>query len=122
MLALAGSPAREAPAAATSDATVDAALAAGRSLYAFDCSVCHGPTGGGLEEARLAFPPEHRRCTRCHKPNNPVVMPLDRPFVDNDMFDIMDGVGWEEGARHSRAQQLVDELKALMRGKAGQGG
>lgn len=43
-------------------------------------------------------------------------------FVDNSMFDIMDGVGWEEGARHLRAQQLVDELKALMRGKAGQGG
>lgn len=43
-------------------------------------------------------------------------------FVDNSMFDIMDGVGWEEGARHLRAQQLVDELKALMRGKAGQDG
>ena len=43
-------------------------------------------------------------------------------FVDNSMFDIMDGVGWEEGARHLRARQLVDELKALMRGKAGQDG
>ena len=43
-------------------------------------------------------------------------------FVDSGMFDIMDGVGWEEGARHLRARQLVDELKALMRGKAGQGG
>lgn len=43
-------------------------------------------------------------------------------FVDNDMFDIMDGVGWEEGARHLRARRLVDELKALMRGKAGQDG
>ena len=43
-------------------------------------------------------------------------------FVDSDMFDIMDGVGWEEGARHLRAWQLVDELKALMRGKAIQDG
>lgn len=43
-------------------------------------------------------------------------------FVDNSMFDIMDGVGWEEGARHLRARQLVDELKALMRGKAGRYG
>lgn len=43
-------------------------------------------------------------------------------FVDNGMFDIMDGVGWEEGARHLRARQLVDELKALMRGKAGRYG
>ena len=43
-------------------------------------------------------------------------------FVDNSMFDIMDGVGWEGGARHSRARQLMDELKALMHGKAGQDG
>lgn len=43
-------------------------------------------------------------------------------FVDSGMFDIMDGVGWEEGARHLRARQLVDELKALMRGEARQDG
>jgi len=116
VLALAGSPAREAPAAATSDATVDAALAAGRSLYAFDCSVCHGPTGGGLEEARLAFPPEHRRCTRCHKPNNPVVMPLDRPFVDNDMFAIGTPPALHGAARDAAADGAP--LSALARPEA----
>lgn len=67
-----------------------AALAAAQELYAMNCSVCHGPTGGGLAEARLVFPPEERHCTRCHKPNNPVVQPLTQPFVDNDMFPVGD--------------------------------
>lgn len=69
-------------------AAATAAAAAGAAVYAENCSVCHGPTGGGLEEARLAFPPSERVCSRCHKANNPVVMPLTRPFVDNDMFPI----------------------------------
>jgi len=72
------------------DDPVAALLAAGEDAYARNCSVCHGPTGGGIEEARLRFPPEERRCTRCHRPSNPVVQPLDRPFVDNDMFSIGD--------------------------------
>lgn len=67
---------------------VTAALSDAAALYALNCSVCHGPTGGGLEEARLVFPPEERHCTRCHKPNNPVVQPLSRPFIDNDMFPV----------------------------------
>lgn len=46
-------------------------LARGRSIFALRCAVCHGETGGGLEEARLAFPEDHRRCESCHKPGNP---------------------------------------------------
>lgn len=61
---------------------------AGAELYAWNCAVCHGATGAGIEEARLAFPEEHRRCTHCHRPNNRVVQPLDTPFIDNDMFSI----------------------------------
>lgn len=65
-------------------------LTLGAETYAWHCAVCHGATGGGIEEARLAFPAGDRRCTRCHKPSNRVVQPLDRPFVDNDMFSIGD--------------------------------
>ncbi len=65
-----------------------ALLAAGSEAYAWNCAVCHGAQGGGIAEARLAFPPDERRCTRCHRPANPAVQPLDRPFRDNDMFSL----------------------------------
>ena len=48
-----------------------AQFARGRSIFALRCAVCHGDTGGGFEEARLAFPEDHRRCESCHKPSNP---------------------------------------------------
>ncbi len=64
------------------------AVALGSHLYALNCSVCHGKNGGGLEEARLSFPPGDRRCTRCHRPSNRVVQPLSEPLVDNNMFSI----------------------------------
>ncbi len=48
-----------------------AQIARGRSIFALRCAACHGDTGRGLEEARLAFPEDHRRCESCHKPNNP---------------------------------------------------
>lgn len=69
---------------------LEGAALEGAALYALNCSVCHGPTGGGLAEARLVFPPDERNCSRCHKANNPVVQPLTRPFVDNDMFPVGD--------------------------------
>ncbi len=46
-------------------------VARGRSIFALRCAVCHGETGGGLAEARLAFPEDHRRCEGCHKAGNP---------------------------------------------------
>ena len=63
-------------------------LDAGSVLFAANCAVCHGRSGGGIEEARLAFPPDHRHCTRCHKPNNQVVMPLSQMTNDHDMFSL----------------------------------
>src|SRR5690606_18357820 len=51
------------------DPAVAALLTAGAEAYALRCAVCHGSTGGGIEEARLAFPPDERRCTRCHRPS-----------------------------------------------------
>lgn len=62
----------------------------GAELYALNCAVCHGATGGGLAEAKLAFPEDHRDCTRCHRPSNRIVQPLSEPFVDNDMFAVGD--------------------------------
>jgi mono/diheme cytochrome c family protein len=53
-----------------------AEVALGARVYAESCSVCHGATGMGLEEARQAFPEDHRRCERCHRPGNPPVMSL----------------------------------------------
>lgn len=75
-------------AAHPTDAELDAIVAEGGALYAANCAVCHGATGGGIEEARLAFPTTHRHCTRCHKPNNRVVMPLSQMTADNDMFSL----------------------------------
>ena len=43
----------------------------GKQIFALRCAVCHGDTGGGLAEARLAFPADHRHCESCHKPGNP---------------------------------------------------
>lgn len=86
LVALAG------PGAEGDDAQVrtDPIVATGAEVYAWNCAVCHGATGGGIEEARLAFPEDDRRCTRCHRPSNRAVQPLDQPFVDNDMFSVGD--------------------------------
>lgn len=62
------------------------ALELGEDLYERRCSVCHGPTGLGLEEARGAFPESHRRCTQCHKSGGPKLLFF--PFQDNNMFDV----------------------------------
>jgi hypothetical protein len=61
-------------------------LASARQLYELHCTVCHGDTGDGLEEARLAFPEDHRRCESCHKPGNP-----DLQAEMPDSFELMRG-------------------------------
>jgi cytochrome c len=43
----------------------------GAELYDWNCSVCHGPTALGLEEARAEFPKSHQQCESCHRNNNP---------------------------------------------------
>lgn len=58
----------------------------GGDIFALRCAVCHGETGGGLEEARLAFPEDHRRCESCHKPGNP-----DRQADMRNSFELMRG-------------------------------
>lgn len=65
-----------------------AQLERGSDLFYRRCSVCHGKTGLGFDEAREAFPESHRRCTQCHKSGGPKIMTI--PFQDNNMFDIGD--------------------------------
>jgi hypothetical protein len=61
----------------------------GAELYDRHCSVCHGDTGLGLAEAKLAFPTDHRTCTRCHRPGNPTQMTFDEMMLrQHDLFDL----------------------------------
>lgn len=53
------------------------ALVRGRDVYMFHCAACHGAAGAGFEEARTAFPQNHRNCLRCHRANNPARMSLE---------------------------------------------
>ncbi len=41
----------------------------GAEAYYQNCAVCHGDTAKGLDEARLAFPEDHQKCERCHRPS-----------------------------------------------------
>ena len=69
--------------------TDDAHILNGANLYYEKCSVCHGDTGLGIEEARATFPEDHRRCTQCHKSGNPKTVDWSN-IRDNSMFDIGD--------------------------------
>ena len=102
------------------DSAADAAearaqSARGADLYKLRCAVCHGATGQGLAEARLAFPEDHRRCSRCHKQGNPALMA--DPFIDNNMFDVGDApglVGEAELAAFPNAAVLYSYIQAAM--------
>ena len=63
-------------------------VARGAALFDRNCAVCHGDSGLGFAEAHLAFPEDHRRCTRCHKPNNPVVMSLEEVSTEGRVHDL----------------------------------
>jgi len=59
----------------------------GAVLFDHHCSACHGDTGRGFAEAKTSFPENHQRCTSCHKPNNPSVMPQ-MAMTARNVFDI----------------------------------
>ena len=59
----------------------------GAELFDYHCADCHGDTASGFNEAKLAFPEDHRRCTRCHKPNNTKIM-ANMPVTPDNSFDI----------------------------------
>gem|GEM_PF-6349124 len=62
-----------------------------RGAVVFDenCSVCHGDTGLGLEEARLSFPTDHRACERCHRPGNERIMSFETMLErQHSLFDV----------------------------------
>jgi len=65
------------------------AVVRGSVTYDQNCSVCHGDTGLGYEEARLAFPADHRTCTRCHRPGNVREMSFATMMErQHDLFDL----------------------------------
>jgi len=65
------------------------AVVRGAFTYDQNCSVCHGDTGLGYEEARLAFPADHRNCTRCHRPGNEREMSFETMMErQHDLFDV----------------------------------
>lgn len=64
---------------------------AGAEAYAANCSVCHGDTGLGYEEAKLSFPADHRQCTRCHRPGNEREMSFaEMNRREHNLFDVGD--------------------------------
>lgn len=89
-------------------------LARAEALYRLNCAVCHGATGLGYAEAREAFPADHRRCTRCHKPNNPAVMALEDITDDHDLFSLGDPPALR-GPEAPRAFATTEALKAYLR-------
>jgi mono/diheme cytochrome c family protein len=65
------------------------AVVRGAESYERHCSVCHGDTGLGYAEAKLAFPADHRACTHCHRPDNERVMSWDVINVrGHNLFDV----------------------------------
>ena len=61
----------------------------GAALYDRNCAVCHGDTGLGFAEAKLAFPADHRTCTRCHRRGNPTRMSFEEMLLrQHDLFDV----------------------------------
>ena len=72
-------------------ADAPAAVLRGAVAYDQNCAVCHGDTGLGYEESRLAFPADHRSCTRCHRPGNAREMSFETMMErQHDLFDIGD--------------------------------
>ncbi len=67
--------------------TQSAQVLRGADLYFANCSVCHGDTALGLNEAKTTFPAEDRNCTRCHRPGNSKTVNWTN-IQDNNMFDI----------------------------------
>ena len=68
-----------------------AAVVRGAESYELHCSVCHGDTGLGYQEAKLAFPADHRACTHCHRPDNVREMSWDEINArGHDLFDVGD--------------------------------
>ena len=67
------------------------AVVRGAETYERNCSVCHGDTGLGYQEAKLAFPADHRACTHCHRPGNEREMSWDVINArGHDLFDVGD--------------------------------
>lgn len=67
--------------------TLSEQLEHGAVNYDIHCGSCHGDTGLGFEEAKLAFPEDHRTCHYCHRRNNPPQMAMEA-MTNRNAFDI----------------------------------
>lgn len=67
--------------------SLTAQLEHGAHTYDLHCATCHGDTGLGFAEAKLAFPEDHRQCHYCHRRHNPPQMPL-AIMTSRNAFDI----------------------------------
>ncbi|MEX2541917.1 MAG: hypothetical protein WD314_08910 [Trueperaceae bacterium] len=111
-------PEREDRGGAQDPSAHDAPAQYGAEVYAQRCAVCHGATGMGLLEARAAFPADHRRCERCHRPGNPPTMSLEQIEArQHDLFALGDPpalVGTEALAASATPAALRAFLQATM--------
>lgn len=113
VLAASGSSATAAPPAET---TADL-VARGADLYAFNCSTCHGATGAGFDEARAAFPDDHRDCSRCHGTRNPAVMTPHEISIYQTAFSLGVAPPLNDAsslARYGTAGALYHSIRATM--------
>ena len=88
----------------------------GAEVYDLNCAVCHGDSGLGFAEAKLAFPETERKCTQCHKSGNPKLIDW-KTIRDNDMFDVGTPPalrGSERNPQFANALVLYTYLKATM--------
>jgi mono/diheme cytochrome c family protein len=106
---------------ASTAATPDEAAAhfseRGAELYAFNCSTCHGATGAGFDEARAAFPDDHRDCSRCHGPRNPAVMTPHEISISQSVFSLGEAPPLDDAealARYGTAGALYRSIRATM--------
>lgn len=104
------------PSSETQFASLTAQLEHGAQNYDLHCATCHGDTGRGFAEAKLAFPEDHRRCHYCHRRNNPPQMPL-VAMTPRNAFDIGQApalVGAETLSNFGNASALHHYSQATM--------
>ncbi len=85
----------------------------GAEVYDLVCSNCHGNTGLGIEEGRAEFLPEHRRCEKCHRPNNAATK-LNVIISDKNSFNIGNPPALHDLSKFGNAAGLKAYLQATM--------
>jgi mono/diheme cytochrome c family protein len=96
--------------------TLSEQLEHGAINYDIHCGSCHGDTGLGFAEAKLAFPEDHRTCHYCHRRNNPPQMSMET-MTNRNAFDIGEAPalrGEDTLTGFGNAQALTYYIQATM--------